>query len=364
MEAMQAGLRGAPDSEEADARWTLEERMEHYRVPGVSIAVLRDGEVAWARGFGVIEAGTSTPVDAETVFSVGSVSKMGTAAAVLRLVDDGRLELDTGLNGWLTRWTVPENDFTRRTAPTLRRTLSHTAGFTVHGFADFQPGEELPTLVEILEGGGPAKNPPIEVDVEPGTIWRYSGGGTTVQSLVVEEVTGMAFHDAARTLVFEPLGMDRSSYENPLPAEHGNIARAHSALGRPRALPRGWEAMPENAASGLWTTPTDVGRMIAALIASWRGEPDAFLSQELAREMMTEVAPGSYGLGPQLSGEGATRRFMHGGSNDSYKAFMVGFLESGNGAVVMTNGARGGELWSEIVRAIAAAEGWPVTEVR
>lgn len=183
------------------------------------------------------------------------MSKVGAAATSLRLVDAGRIELDRDVGDVLTRWTIPANEFSTVEKPTLRRLLSHTAGFTVHGFADFQPGEELPTVEDILAGRPPAKNPPVVIDFTPGSQWRYSGGGITVEQLVIEEVTGMAFSDAAREWVFEPLGMTRSTYVNPIPASHGNIARAHGPDGEPRALPRGWEAMPEIAASGSGPPP-------------------------------------------------------------------------------------------------------------
>ena len=345
-----------PVGDSASPSSTVEERMEHYGVPGLSIAVIDDEEVAWARGYGVRQAGASEPVDTETVFSVGSVSKVGAAAVTLRLVDAGRLDLDHDVNEYLTTWHVPEHAFDEDV--TLRRILSHTAGLTVHGFRDYQPGAELPTTVQILEGAAPSQSPPVFVDIPPGRQFRYSGGGVTVEQLVIEETTGSDFPSAARDLVFEPLGMTRSTYENPIPASFGNIAKAHDQEGTPRALPRGYEAMPEAAASGLWTTPSDYAKLVIGFIESYRGAPEAFLSPELARDMMTEVQPSRFGLGPQLAGDGDARRFSHSGANDSYRASMRGHLETGDGVVILTNGARGGELIEEVLQSVAAAEGW------
>jgi len=336
--------------------WTIAERMKEYGVPGLSLAVIDDGEVAWAKGYGVLRAGAPEPVNTETVFSVGSVSKVGTAAATLRLVDAGRLDLDRDVNELLSSWQVPPNDFDE--AVTLRQIMSHTAGLTVHGFQDYQPGAELPTTVQILEGSGPAQSPPVFVDIPPGSQFRYSGGGVTVEQLVIEEEMESDYPSAARELVFEPLGMTRSTYENPIPVAFGNIAKAHDGEGRPRAWPRGFEAMPEAGASGLWTTPSDYAKLVIAFIESYRGVDGAFLSPGLARDMMTEVEPGPYGLGPELAGEGAARRFSHGGANDSYRAFMQGNLATGDGVVIFTNGERGGALASEALRSAAGAEGW------
>lgn len=340
-----------------EQRWTLQERMERWKVPGLSIAVIRDGKIAWSKGYGVLQAGGKEPVTTETMFSVGSVSKVGAAAVTLRLVDAGKLDLDRDVNSYLTRWKVPDNSYTVVRPVTLRGVMSHSAGLSVHGFADYQPGETLPTTVDTLLGRAPAKNAKVEVIYMPGSRFQYSGGGTTVEQLVVEEVTGGDFPSAARRQVFEALGMKRSSYENPLPAAFGNIAKAHGRDGKPRALPRGYEAMPETAASGLWTTPSDYATMVIAFIQSYQGTGN-FLSGRLARQMMTEVGRSVFGLGPRLEGEGLDRRFMHGGANDSYMAWMEGHLATGNGVVIFTNGSAGTELYTEARRAVALAEGW------
>lgn len=338
-------------------RWNLTSRMANFGVAGVSVAVIEDGQVLWSRGYGVKQAGSPDPIDPETVFSVGSVSKVATAAITLRLVDEGRIDLDRDVNHYLRRWQVPANDLTVREPVTLRRIMSHTAGLTVHGFADYQPGESLPGIVEILNGTPPAKNAPVRVDQLPGSAFRYSGGGTTVQQLVIEDVTGLTFEEAAQRYLFEPLEMHRSTFTNPLPASHGNIARAHGHDGAPAALPRGWEAMPEAGASGLWTTPTDYARLVIALMASYHGDDESFLRRATTQDMMTEVSPSMFGLGPELGGEGATRNFVHGGANNSYRAFMAGYLGERDGLVIFTNGTRGNDLIGEIRRAVAMA-GW------
>ena len=343
---------------EPEQRWKLQERMEHWKVPGLSVAVIRHGKVAWARGYGVLQAGGKDPVNTETMFSVGSVSKVGSAALALRLVDAGKLDLDRDVNGYLSRWKIPDTPYTLVRPVTLRGLMSHTAGLSVHGFADYQPDETLPTTVDTLLGRAPAKNEKVEVIFTPGSRVQYSGGGITVEQLVVEEVTGDAFAPAALRYLLEPLGMKRSTYENPVPEAFGNIAKAHGPDGEPRALPRGYEAMPETAASGLWTTPSDLARLVIALMQSYQGT-GGFLSGRLAHQMMTEVGRSNYGLGPALQGEGLERRFSHGGANDSYKAWIEGHLATGDGAVICANGARGTSLYVEVRRAIALAEGWP-----
>ncbi|MFT4075480.1 MAG: serine hydrolase domain-containing protein [Asticcacaulis sp.] len=347
---------------EKPVRWTLEERMKYYGVPGVSIAVIRDGKIAWARGFGVRAAGTTDKVDADTVFSVGSLSKVPSAAISLRLVNAGRLDLDTDISPYLKRWKLPQNPYTGIAPVTLRGLLSHSAGMNLNNFPDFLPGEPTPTIVDTLNGTGPVKTGPLTISYAPGHTWRYSGGGVEVEQLLIEDVTGLSFPQAAQTYVLGPLGMTRSTFVNPLPENYGDIAYAHDASGKRVALPRGYETFPEMAASGLWTTPTDYARFVIALMDAYHAKPGAFLNPELGRETMTETGVSPAGLGPFLSGAGMDRRFFHTGANDHYRAWMEGNLATGNGMMIFTNGANGSKLYAEIRRAIEDAEGWTKTE--
>ncbi len=330
--------------------------MAYYHVPGVAIAVLKDGKVVQAAGFGVREAGTQEAVNADTLFSVGSVSKVVTAATTLRRVAAGKLDLDRDINTYLTTWKIPKAPAFADNKVTLRMLMSHTSGLTVWGFEDYLPGEKLPTIVQTLDGVAPAKNEPVRIDFEPGTRMRYSGGGITVEQLVLQDTTGKPFETIVRSELFQPVGMRRSTFVNPLPAGVGNIAKAHDKNGQRAALPRGWESFPEQAASGLWTSANELGAFVGALIDSYRGKGD-FLPRTIALQMMTEVSPSVHGLGPRLEGDGEARIFHHGGSNDSYKAWIEGYLETGDGMVILTNGTEGNKLNVEIRNALSDALG-------
>jgi CubicO group peptidase (beta-lactamase class C family) len=337
-------------------RWSLQERMAHYHVPGVAIAILKDGEVVHAMGYGIREAGTHDAVDADTLFSVGSISKVATAATSLRLLSQGRIDLDRDVSTYLKSWRIPSAPDIGNPVVTMRMLMSHTAGLNVHGFQDYQPGESLPTLIQTLDGKSPAKNDAVRLQREPGWVSDYSGGGVMVEQQVIEDVTGLPLEAVARTLLFEPIGMPRSTFENPLPAARGNIAKAHDEEGRPTALPRGWETFPEQGASGLWTSANELGAFVGALIKSYQGNGN-FLPRAIATEMMTEVSPSPHGLGPRVEGAGTTRIFHHGGANDSYHSWIEGYLETGDGFVILTNGARGYDLHREIRNALSDALG-------
>ncbi|HEL5026606.1 TPA: beta-lactamase family protein [Stenotrophomonas maltophilia] len=356
-QAMAHGLR--PSTAQLGAalpQWSIEERLAHYKVPGAAVAVIRDGKVVYAAGYGLRQAGTHDAVDADTVFSVGSVSKMGAAATTLKLVAAGKVSLEENIDPRLRRWHVPADAQGLHPPINLRMLLSHTAGFNVHGFQDYQPAERLPTLLQTLDGLAPAKNEPIRLIHAPGQQVDYSGGGYTVVQLAIEDLTGRAFADVARREVFAPLGMSRSTYQSPLPAGYGNVAHAHDNKGLPEALPRGWQSFPEQAASGLWTSANDMGLFVAALLRSIRTK-DGWLPQSLALQMVSEVAPAGRGLGPELAGNGASRRFFHNGSNDSYHAGIEGYPESGDGFVILTNGDKGPALRGEIRNALSDALG-------
>lgn len=356
LEALDHGLRPTVlPADQAAPGWSLAERMAHHKIPGVAIAVIRDGKVVQAVGYGVRESGRPDKVDADTLFSVGSISKVATATTTMRLASQGKVDLNRNVDDYLKRWRLPASTLVPKPDVSLRMLLSHTSGLGVHGFADYQPNDPLPTLVQVLDGQRPAKNEAVRFKNPPGAANDYSGGGVTVEQAVIEDATGETLAQLAKTQVFTPLGMGRSTFEGPATGAR-NIAHAHGDDGAPRALPRGWESFAEAGASGLWTSANDLGRLVAALISSYQGRSD-FLPQAQASAMMTEVSPGPFGLGPRLAGAGPQRRFFHLGANESYLAFMEGYLETGDGYVILTNGANGLALIAEIRNALSDAIG-------
>lgn len=342
--------------------YSLAERMAYYRVPGVSIAVIHNYRLDWAQGYGVRAAGSSEPVDTETLFQAASISKSVTAAAVMRLVDDGVLDLDEDVNSYLASWKVPPNEGWQPRI-TLRQLLSHTAGTTVDGFMGYASGEILPTLTDILDGTPPANNDPVRIDLLPGTQMRYSGGGTTIVQQALIDVTEKPFPALMRDWVLEPLGMTRSVFAQLPPEPYAsNAAHGHFYNGQPVA--GGWHNHPELAAAGLWTTPSDLARFVIALQRAHAEKDSAFLPAERVSQMLTPTAevvgePGGFvGLGVFLGGEGASAWFGHTGGNVGYRCELVAYVEGGCGAVVMTNGEQGWQLRGEILRAIAREYQW------
>src|SRR5262249_27708993 len=151
-----------------------------------------------------------------TLFQAGSVSKPIFALAVMRLAQEGKVDLDEDVNRYLISWKVPANG-SWQPRITLRQLLSHSGGMTVHGFPGYASDEKVPSVLDILDGRPPANTPRIEVNIVPGTQLRYSGGGITVAQQLVVDLLGEPFPKMMREVILDPLRMKHSTYEQPLP---------------------------------------------------------------------------------------------------------------------------------------------------
>jgi CubicO group peptidase (beta-lactamase class C family) len=340
-----------------DGRAPMAHRLAHYGCPGVAVAVLDDGRVAWSGGFGVTEHG-GAPVTADTVFAGASISKPLTAVLVMQQVERGRLDLDADVNRYLQAWQVPDNEHTRRQPVTLRHLLSHRAGTTVHGFGGLPPEAPRPGVLDTLRGQPPATNAAVTVDKTPGGSIRYSGGGYTVAQLVLEEVTGRSFAELAQAMIFRPLEMHGATFEAPLPpALAERTAAGHDAQGQ--RLSGRLSLCPQAAAGGVYLTAGDYARFMGAFRDAWLGRHTPLLQPHNAREMVAARGDGDFGLGWRVLGESESLRIAHGGSNEGYQCETTCFLASGRGAVVLTNAVSGALLYWEVLNTIADVCDWP-----
>jgi CubicO group peptidase (beta-lactamase class C family) len=335
---------------------TLAERMKHYRAPGVSIAVVNDFALDWAKAYGILKAGGERTVAVNSYFEAASTSKLVTAAMVLHHVDRGTLNLDEDINTYLKSWKLPGNDFTRQRKVTLRLLLTHQAGLPATNFPQKEDAGD-PTLVQVLKGEPPAMNKPAVVEYVPGTKWQYSNIGYVVIQQILEDAIGKPFSHIARETVFEPLGMKNSTFIYPLDQKiQAGEAWPHDGEGilrEPRMCPTAL------AHGGLMTTPIDLALFTVELMQAYNGRSDRLLSRETTRRMFTKVLdldpamfgiPLSEGLGVLLYGEGDDLVFAHPGSNSpGMNCWLLGYPNRGTGLVVMTNGARGEILAMEII---------------
>jgi CubicO group peptidase (beta-lactamase class C family) len=336
---------------------TVAALMAKRKIRGLSLAIIENGAIVKAKGYGAIDSTGSVPVTVDTLFQAGSISKPVAALGALSLVQKGTLSLDADVNASLKTWRVPENAFTATQKVTVRRLLSHSAGLTVHGFPGYAVDALKPTLVQVLDGAKPANTPAIRVDLEPGNKWRYSGGGYTVLQQLVIDVTEKEFPAFMHAAVLEPLGMSSSSFEQPLPAEKAARTATGYYTGQ-REVPGRWHIYPEMAAAGLWTTPSDLARFAIAVQDALAGRATSIISSELARDMLTRQK-GNFGLGVGLAGKGHTERFEHGGRDDGFDASMTAYVETRQGAVIMINANDNTGTLGKVMEAIADAYRWP-----
>jgi CubicO group peptidase (beta-lactamase class C family) len=321
--------------------------MSRHHAPSVSIAVIKDGAIEWARAYGVAS-------NVSTLLQAASLAKPVAAMAALHMAQYGNFGLDQDVNETLTSWKVPGNEFTRERKVTVRGILSHTAGLTVHGFRGYAEGEAVPDVLAILNGAKPANNDPIRVDTTPGTAYRYSGGGYVVLQLLLSERLQRPFPELMQRIVLQRVGMRDSTFEQPLPAERARrTAVAFHENGR--SYTGGWHTYPEMAAAGLWTTPTDLCKFAVEVSMAARGLSNKVIEQTMARAMITPHV-GRYGLGFVSESE----TFQHSGSNAGYRCRLVCTHEARHGAAIMTNSDNGGNLIGVILDAIAKESQWSV----
>ncbi len=331
--------------------------MERHDIVGLSLAIIENGEIVKAKGYGFIDRSKDIPVTTSTLFQAGSISKPVAALAVLRMVEEDRLSLDENVNVRLEQWQVPENKYTKEEKVTLRRILSHSAGLTVHGFPGYGRSARIPTLLNVLDGSGPANTKAIKVDIVPGEKSRYSGGGYTVMQQLMMESSGERFPELMQSSVLSPLQMTSSTYEQPLPNDRTDLAaKGHRSNGR--EVDGGWHVYPEMAAAGLWTTPSDLARFTIEIQETLANRSNAIISQSMVRQMLS-AQKGNFGLGFVLFGTGETRRFWHGGRDEGFDATLFAYAETGQGVVVMINKNDNSEVLKRIVEAVRKEYRWP-----
>lgn len=339
-------------------RMNLVDRMAHYKVPGVSIAMIDDNQIEWAKGYGVLEAGKDQPVTTDTIFQPGSTAKPIVAMVALHYVEAGDLELDGDVNDKLVSWKVPENEFTAQTPVTLRRLMSHSAGIPYVPLRGYAQGLAIPNGQQILDGEPPANSEPVRVVVVPGTQLSYSNGGYIVVGQLLADVVGVPLDVIMQENVLEPLHMDASTFKYQLPDDLAPIAASgHRVDGS--VIPGGWHNNPEMGTGGsAWATPSDMARFYIDLMLTYNGRSENIISQEMAVEMLTPQIE-DRGLGPWITDDGGDLfHFGHPGHTDGYKSYIAFYPERGQGLVIMTNSDAGDELYNEIVNSVTNEYGW------
>ena len=371
IDQVENGLMEFRDGKLAKINMSLAARMQQYFVPGFSVAVIDDYQIAWTKGYGVLEQGMPQRVTSDSLFASGSISKPVSAAAAMALVEKGHLRLDEDVNIKLRSWKVPENEFTKTEKVTLRRLLSHSAGLNDGGAPSFAVGEETFTAIQTLDAVSIADSAvperhadPVRVQAVPGTRFLYSPGGYAIVTVLMEDAEKKPFEAILKDTIFKRLGMRSSTFEQPLPDRFLERATTEHKGGQPLKGKRRY--FPGLAAGGLWTTPADLAQFAIEIMSCWSGKSHKILSQASVREILScqvgqyNPKTGGQGLGFWVQSQGKGFVFGHKGGTYGSSCQIVGFPATGQGAVVMANDRPGGEkLVPETLFGIGTAYGWP-----
>ena len=337
---------------QADKTFSIKERMEYYDVPGLSIAVIKDNRIEWAKSYGLKLKNSTDSVSLNTKFQAASLSKPLTAIVALKMVAKSIINLDSSVNRQLTTWKIPDNDYTADISITPRHLILHTSGLNVPGYPGYKKDSEMPELIELLNGVDKSNTEPTKVLAKPNTEWRYSGAGYSVLQLLMIEKSGAAFPELMKNELFQPINITNSTFKQE---DLHDIAFAHLENGQ--IVENGYHIYPEMAAAGLWTTPIDYAKMVCELQKSFKGESNLILSQKSAQYALSKHW-GGMGLGFILRNNGDSTALAYSGGNHGYICDIYSYLHLGSGVVIMTNSNNGAPLIEEIYRSLSKEYKW------
>ncbi|WP_457130403.1 serine hydrolase [Mucilaginibacter sp. UYNi724] len=336
---------------EGDGPWTIQDRMVHYKVNGISIAVIRNYKMEWTKGYGFADATRKVPVTDKTLFQAASISKSLNGVGILKLVQDGKLDPDRDINQYLTTWKFPYDTVAKGKIINTKNLLSHTAGLTVHGFEGYSTKDTLPTIVQILNGKKPANSDPVRSMFAPGLRSEYSGGDITVSQLMLMDISRQPYDQFMYQNVLKPLGMVSSTYAQP-PVDVKPELLAKGYRGDGSEMKSKYNVYPEQAAAGLWTNPADLSKYIIETQLALQGKSSKVLNQANTKLRLTPYMDKSAALGVFINDMDGTKYFEHGGANEGFRCQYFGSLEGGNGVVVMVN-SDDGAIMNEIINSVA-----------
>jgi CubicO group peptidase (beta-lactamase class C family) len=329
-------------------------RMHELNVKGVSIAVVRDYKIEWAKAYGWADSIEGREATVNTRFQAASISKSLNSLGLMRLVQDKKIDPEADINNYLRTWKFPYDTTAHDKKINAYQLLSHTAGLDIHGFPGYNRTASIPTVYQVLKGEMPANTKKVKSLFEPGLKFTYSGGGTTISQLLISDVALMRYPDYMQLEVLSPLGMTNSSYAQP-PKDTTVLASGHQRDGS--RISGKFHIYPEQAAAGLWTTPTDLAKYIIECQKALEGRSKKVLTQEFMKLRMTPYVDSNAALGVFIQKKGDRTYFNHNGSNEGFLCASYGSMEGGDGVVIMTNGENF-QVIEELINSVARVYGW------
>ncbi len=329
--------------------------MKTYGVPVVGYAIIKNYKIVAVK---TLSIDPKLQVSDNSLFQAASISKSLTAYGALKLISQGKLDLDEPVNNQLTTWKIPDNKYSKNDPVLLKQLLDMTSGLSVSGYPGHVQGEKLPTLEEVLDGKSPANTPPIRVFYKPGTQYFYSGGAFQVLEKLIEDSTKQSFENWMNNEILKPLNMDNSIYQYPLKKELLSVA-IPGFLSDRTMIKGGWNNYAIAGAGGAWSTPRDIAKFAINVSNAYLSKKNNLISKSVAAQMLTRQKNTDYGLGVVLNGNGRTLNFRKAGHNAGYHNEMMMFPNSGDGIVIMTNSENGEYIINYMIPLIAQKYHWP-----
>jgi CubicO group peptidase (beta-lactamase class C family) len=336
----------------------IHDRMAYYHVKGLSIAVIHNYKLIWAKGYGWANEKDKLPVTTATVFKPGSISKSLNAVGVLKLAQNKSLDLYQDINTYLTSWKFPYDSLSHGKKITVANLLSHTAGVSVYGgFPGYDSKSKIPTLPQVLDGIAPANTPAVRSLFEPGLKFQYSGGGTIITQLMITDLTKQSYENYMFDQVLKPLGMMHSFYSAAPPKKNELNKYAMGYTKDGNLVDATFRVYPEQAPLGLWTTPSDLANYVIETQLASKGKSIKVLNQSMARLQLTPYIDNSATLGAFIGDRNGEQYFFHDAGNEGYRGLYYGSVDDGNGVVVFVN-SDDGNIILEVLNSVASVYNW------
>ncbi|MBE9462035.1 serine hydrolase [Dyadobacter subterraneus] len=336
-------------------KWNLQERMNFYKIKGLSIAVIKDCRLEWAKGYGWADSAENRPVTPFTLFQAASMSKSLNALGMLKLAKDKNIDLNSDINSYLRSWKFPYDSVSRGKKISILNLLSHTGGINISGFDGYAKTDSVPNIIQILSGSKPANSDVVRSVFEPSSKYKYSGGGTVISQLIIEDVSGKNYADYMESNILRPIGMQNSFYTNTI--SKSKLKQLATGYNGDQEVTMKYHIYPEKAAAGLWTNPTELSKYVIEIQRSLIGKSNKLLTPKMTKLMLTPYLDNSSALGVFIEDKDGTKYFRHGGVNEGFTSLYFGSVENGNGAIVMCNSTDKTILY-EIINSIAIVYKW------
>lgn len=323
----------------------LDKKLKQHRLPGFSLTIFEDYKIVYSKQWGVKSSEATAVINSETAFNTASITKPIVALLCLKLEEKGLLNLNDPVATYLKRWQIPTNEFTKNTAVTFKHLLTHTAGTTHSGFADFYEGDTIPTITQSLKGKLlPRYDKEISVVFKPGTNWKYSGGGYVIIQMALEDHFKKPIATLTKEYIFDPLHLKNTTLLQP--NEKGflkNVAKVHDKDGN--VIKTGLPITPQVAPSGMWSTANELATFAIEIQKALSGNKSSFISKDLAKKytevMVLKNAVGGWGLGWQHSFGFKNQQWLStNGSNTGVGSQVLATMRGGNGFTLLANGEK------------------------